>query len=280
MEIDIIDSGFFNADGGAMFGAIPKTSWNKRYPSNETNGCTLAMRSLLIKTTCGRVVLIDTGAGSKHLKLLSYYKFYGLKDLVEELNLRGVSPGEVTDVILTHLHFDHCGYVTQKDEGTDSLSLTFPNSVHWASEAQWERFTRPHPLEKASFMRENMDLAKEKGVLRLINKDTTLCQEITLKLYNGHTQGQIVPYIEGKDRTYVFAGDVIPLAASVSPHWISAYDTAPIQSYDEKVRMLEWAAREKQIIFFCHDAYTVCATIKKIGSFFKTDEVFDLNKYE
>ena len=280
MEIEVIDSGFFNADGGAMFGAIPKTSWNKRYPSNETNGCKLAMRSLLIKTSCGRIVLIDTGAGNKHLKLLSYYKFFGLIDLDEELQRREVSPNDVTDVILTHLHFDHCGYVTLKQEGTDSLSLAFPNATHWVSESQWNSFTQPHPLEKASFMRENMDLAEDKGVLRLINEDTVLCPEISLKLYNGHTQGQIVPYIKGKDRTYVFAGDVIPLAASVSPHWISAYDTAPMQSYDEKIRMLERAAGEKQVVFFCHDAYTVCATVKKIGAFFKTDEVFDLYKYE
>lgn len=280
MEIEIIDTGFFHADGGAMFGAIPKTSWSKRYPSDETNGCILAMRSLLVKTSDKRVILIDTGAGDKHLKLFSYYRFYGLTDLGEALRTRGVSREEVTDVVLTHLHFDHCGYVTCKDEKTGLLDLTFPNAKHWVSESQWHSFIHPHPLEKASFMRENMDLAEERGVLRLIQRETSLCPEVQLKCYDGHTKGQIVPYIKGKEQTYVFAGDVIPLAANVSPHWISAYDTNPIQSYDEKIRLLEYATKEKQIVFFCHDAYTLCATVKKVGDFFKADEVFDLYKYQ
>lgn len=263
-----------------MFGAIPKSSWSKRYPSNEANGCVLAMRTVLIKTSCGRIVLIDTGAGNKHLKLLSYYKFYGLCDLGEELRKRGVSPEDVTDVILTHLHFDHCGYVTVIDKETGQLTLSFPNAKHWVSEAQWQRFTHPHPLEKASFMPENMNPAYESGLLKQIKEETQICPEISLKLYDGHTQGQIAPYLKGEENTYVFAGDVIPLAASVSPHWISAYDTNPMQSFDEKTRMLEEAAKEKQVLFFCHDAYTFCATIKKIGAFFKTDEVFNLKEYK
>lgn len=279
MEIELIDTGFFHADGGAMFGAIPKTSWSKRYPSDETNGCVLAMRSILVRTPGGRVILIDTGAGNKHLKLLSYYKFYGLTDLGEELQKRGISRTDVTDVILTHLHFDHCGYVTLRNEETGLLELAFPNANHWISESQLQNFIHPHPLEKASFMRENMDLAIEKGVLQLIQEDTSICPGILLKLYNGHTKGQIAPYINTKNRTYVFAGDVIPLAASVSPHWISAYDTSPMQSYDEKIKMLEQAAKEKQAIIFCHDAHTLCATIKKVNDFFKTDEVFDLYNY-
>lgn len=279
MEIELIDTGFFYADGGAMFGAIPKTSWSKRYPSNEMNGCVLAMRSVLVKTSNGRIILIDTGAGNKHLKLFSYYKFYGLTDLGEELQTRGIAREAVTDVVLTHLHFDHCGYVTVKNKETGLLDLAFPNARHWVSESQWQSFIHPHPLEKTSFMRENMDLAIEKGVVQLIYEDTSLCPEIQLKLYNGHTKGQIAPYIKGEEHTYVFAGDVIPLAASVSPHWISAYDTNPMQSYDEKIRMLEYAAKEKQIMIFCHDAYTLCATVKKVGTFFKADEVFDLYKY-
>lgn len=279
MEIELINTGFFYADGGAMFGAIPKTSWSKRYPSNETNGCVLAMRSILVRTPKGRIILIDTGAGDKQLKLLSFYKFYGLTDLGEELQKRGISRNDVTDVVLTHLHFDHCGYVTLENKETGSHDLAFPNAKHWVSESQLQSFIHPHPLEKASFMQENMDLAIKKGVLQLIQDDTWICPEIHLKLYNGHTKGQIAPYIKGKERTYVFAGDVIPLAASVSPHWISAYDTSPMLSYDEKIRMLEEAVKEKQVLFFCHDAYTLSATVKKVGSFFKADQIFDLYKY-
>lgn len=279
MEIELIDTGFFYADGGAMFGAIPKTSWSRRYPSNETNGCVLAMRSILIKSTDGRIILIDTGAGNKHLKLLSYYQFFDLADLGEELQKRGVTRESVTDVVLTHLHFDHCGYVTfANSEG--NLSLAFPNATHWVSQPHWKSFIQPHPLEKDSFRRENMDLAAEKGCIRFIDSNTPLCPEVMLTLYNGHTEGQIVPYITGKDRTYVFAGDVIPLAASVSPHWISAYDINAKQSYDEKIRLLEQAVQNQQAVFFCHDAYTFCATIKKVGNYYKADAVFDLQKYE
>ncbi|MDD2436828.1 MAG: MBL fold metallo-hydrolase [Massilibacteroides sp.] len=278
MKLDIIDTGRFYADGGAMFGAIPKTSWSKRYPSNESNGCVLSMRSVLLRTTCGRNVLIDTGAGDKQLKLLGYYHFFGMKDLKDELCAKGVAPEEITDVVLTHLHFDHCGYVTVVDQTTQTLRLSFPNARHWVSEAQWNAFLHPHPLEKDSFRRENMDLAFEQGLIRRIKKETELCPEVMLRLYDGHTKGQIVPYIQKNNMMYVFAGDVIPLAASVSPTWISAYDTCPLQSYNEKMRMLEQAAKEKEVLFFCHDAYTVCATVRKIGSFFKVDEVIDLEK--
>lgn len=279
MEIEIIDTGYFFADGGAMFGAIPKTSWGKRYASNEANGCILAMRSLLIKTDCGRIILVDTGAGNKHLRQLSYYKFFDLKDLHEELLKRDVLPEQVTDVVLTHLHFDHCGYVTLKKEDSDLLELAFPEATHWVSKEQWESFTHPHPLEKSSFIRENMELAAEKEHLRFVSKYEKLCTGVSLKLFNGHTAGQIVPYFKMGGKTYVLPGDVIPLAPSVSPHWISAYDTSPLQSFDEKMRLLDEAAKEEQAIFFCHDAYTLCATVKKIGAFFKVNEVTNSRKY-
>lgn len=279
MRIELIDTGFFYADGGAMFGAVPKTAWGKRYPSDEKNGCVLAMRSLLVWMPNGRIMLIDTGAGNKQLRQLSYYRFFGLTDLGAELEKRGVKSEEVTDVVLTHLHFDHCGYVTLKDEATGSLRMAFPHATHWVSEVQWQRFMHPHPLESASFIPENMDLVAQTNRLRLITEDTRLCPEVLLKCYNGHTAGQIVPYVKGEERTYVFAGDVIPLAASVSPHWISAYDTNPLESYEAKCALLEEAVLEKYALFFCHDAYTHCATVKKIGGFFKANEVFNQSTF-
>ena len=139
MKLQIIDTGYFYADGGAMFGAIPKSAWSRRYPSDETNGCVLAMRSLVIKTDDGRIVLVDNGAGNKHLKQLSYYRFFNLVDLGTELRNRGIQPEEITDVVLTHLHFDHCGYTTQKDESTGHLFLSFPNANHWVSRKQWRK---------------------------------------------------------------------------------------------------------------------------------------------
>jgi len=275
MEIRIIETGYFYADGGAMFGAIPKKSWQRRYPSDQENGCILAMKSLLIKTDEGRIILVDSGAGSKHLKQLSYYRFFDLKDLNQELERYGVNPGDITDVVLTHLHFDHCGYITQKDN-TNSYSVTYPNARHWISQSQWENFLNPNPLEKNSYFREDIREVDSCGLLSLVFTDMELCPGVRLCLYEGHTPGQIVPYIEVKGRTFVFSGDVIPLMCHISPDWISAYDIEPLTSYREKIRMLEEAVAKNQTIIFCHDAYTSCATVKKINSFFVRDIVIPL----
>ena len=276
MEIDLIDTGCFYADGGAMFGAIPKTAWSRRYPSNEKNSCILTMRSLLISKYPEKIILVDNGAGNKHLDQLSYYNFFNLVDLEEELRKKGITPEQVTDVILTHLHFDHCGYSTRKEEKTGELYPSFPNATHWVSRKQWENFLHPNPLEKDSYFMENMQAIADKGLLRLIDTDTKLCPDIELRIFDGHTPGQIVPYITTSEQTFVFAGDVIPLVASVSPEWISAYDTYPVTSYQEKVRMLEEAAREGQVLIYCHDAYTKCSTVKKVNNFYKKDRLVDI----
>lgn len=276
MEIDLIDTGCFYADGGAMFGAIPKTAWSRRYPSNEKNGCILTMRSLLISKHPEKIILVDNGAGNKHLDQLSYYNFFNLVDLEEELRKKGITPEQVTDVILTHLHFDHCGYSTRKEEKTGELYPSFPNATHWVSRKQWENFLHPNPLEKDSYFMENMQAIADKGLLRLIDTDTKLCPDIELRIFDGHTPGQLVPYITTSEQTFVFAGDVIPLVASVSPEWISAYDTYPVTSYQEKIRMLEEAAREDQVLIYCHDAYTKCSTVKKVNNFYKKDRLVDI----
>lgn len=276
MEIDLIDTGCFYADGGAMFGAIPKTAWSRRYPSNEKNGCILTMRSLLISKYPEKIILVDNGAGNKHLNQLSYYNFFNQVDLEEELRKKGITPEQVTDVILTHLHFDHCGYSTRKEEKTGELYPSFPNATHWVSRKQWENFLHPNPLEKDSYFMENMQAIADKGLLRLIDTDTKLCPDIELRIFDGHTPGQLVPYITTSEQTFVFAGDVIPLVASVSPEWISAYDTYPVTSYQEKIRMLEEAAREGQVLIYCHDAYTKCSTVKKVNNFYKKDRLVDI----
>lgn len=276
MDITIIDTGFFYADGGAMFGAIPKTAWSRRYPSDEANGCILAMRTLLVRTDDGRVILVDNGSGFKHLQSLSYYRFFQLIDLRKALREMDIQPEEVTDMVFTHLHFDHCGYTTQAVEGSTHLRLSFPNARHWVSRKQWTNFLQPNALEKDSYFLENMQAAEEAHLLRLIDSDTSLCDGVKLRLFDGHTPGQIVPYFSTPEQTYVFAGDVIPLVASVSPEWISAYDTYPVISFQEKIRLLTEAVREHQAIIYCHDAYTPCTTVKRVSSFFKKDKKIDL----
>ena len=268
MKLQLIDTGYFYADGGAMFGAIPRTAWQRRYAADKDNCCVLAMRTALVSTDSGKTILIDNGAGNKHLKEMSYYRFFGLKDLNDELQKAGVSPGDITDVILTHLHFDHCGYTTQRN-ADGHLSLAFPNATHWVSRKQWESCHNPNPLEKDSFFTENIDLTETEGKLCLLEEDTELCNGIGLRLFDGHTDGQIVVYILIDGQTHVFAGDVIPLAAHVSPRWISAYDIRPLTSYGEKLRLLEEAAADNQTVIFCHDVQTHHATIQKKNDYFR-----------
>ena len=269
MDIHLINTGFFYADGGAMFGAVPKTAWSRRYPSDELNRCKLAMHCCLILTDVGRVILVDTGVDKKQLGKLDYYGFEEGVDLLDELLSYGIEPSQVTDVVLTHLHFDHCGYVTWVNPQTGSIKPTFPKATYWVSEQQWENAEAPCPLEKDSYLPENMQAVEEANQLRLINHDTYLSSGVELRLYDGHTPGQIVPYIASGEGTIVFAGDVIPLAASVSPAWISAYDLEPTVSYSEKIRMLEEAARERQHLVFGHDAYTPFGKVEKINGFYK-----------
>lgn len=268
MKYTIIDTGYFYADGGAMFGPIPKTAWRRRYPSSKSNICVLATRTLLVETDDGRVLLIDNGAGTKQPDALRHYCFFDCVDLEEELLKRDIRLEAVTDVILTHLHFDHCGYTTRRQEGTDKIIPTFPNATHWVSQKQWENCLHPTPLEEDSYFTENIQPVADAGLLRLIDEETEIHPSVRLKLYDGHTPGQIVPYVQMDEETLVFVGDVIPIAASLSPKWISAYDTHPLTSYYEKVRLLDEAVRERQTIIFCHDAYTPMCRVKKTGRFY------------
>jgi glyoxylase-like metal-dependent hydrolase (beta-lactamase superfamily II) len=250
-----MDTGYFYADGGAMFGVIPLSAWRRRYPCDDRKRCVLAMRIGLVLTECGRTILIDTGVGSKQLKKLksTTYGFFDLTDIGEALRVRDIQPEQVTDIILTHLHFDHCGGTTKVEN--NNVVPAFPNATCWVSRAQWESSLRPNPLEVDSFFPENMDVIEKSGKLQLIDSDTDLCDSVQLRIYDGHTAGQIVPYIRTDDKTFVFAGDVIPTAAHRSPLWISAYDIQPLTSYHEKIRLLNEAAARKQIIVHYHDAY-------------------------
>lgn len=259
--IDIFDTGYFFADGGAMFGAVPKTAWSRRYKSDKQNGCILTMRSVLMEIS-GRLVLIDAGAGAYHPAKMPYYRFFNYCPVGQYLEDKGYHPEDVTDVVLTHLHFDHCGGCAVRDDN-GSFRMAFPKARHWVGKEQWENFNHPHSLEKDSFFFDDMKAVEDSGLLRLITSTENIAPELSLKLADGHTPGQIIPYITIGNETIVFAGDVIPLAASVSPEWISAYDIAPLRSYDSKIRLLDEAAEYSQRIIFCHDAYTVSSKVRK-----------------
>lgn len=267
MDLKIIEAGYFNADGGACFGVVPKRVWSKRYPSDKDNFCKLTMRCLFIDTG-DRKILIDNGTGTKQA---DYFRFYGIKDIIDfdvELQKYGLTTADITDVILTHLHFDHCGASTSYNEKKE-LVLTFPNADYWVGKTQWENFLHPNVREGDSYFEENMMPVYEAGRLKLVTDTTDFCENIQLRIFNGHTPGQLVTYINKDDKTFVFVGDVIPSAANVPLAWVSAYDVFPITSMEEKKVLLEEAAAQNQILIPVHDAYTECFTVTEANGKFK-----------
>lgn len=275
MKLHKIEAGNFQVDGGAVFGVVPKRVWQKRYPCNEENFCRLTMRCLLIDTGEKRI-LIDTGTGDKQLEYLKYYDFTGVINFETELNKLGYKCSEITDVILTHLHFDHCGGCTKFNEDRSKVEMTFPNATHWVGETQWKNFLNPNIREGDSYFPENMLSIQEEGKLRLVAENQFICPEVEIRLFDGHTVGQLVSYINTGQKTYVYVGDVIPVSATVPVSWISAYDTYPITAMTEKKVLLDEAVAKQQILFFEHDAYTECCTVKDMYGKFRVEESFSL----
>ena len=275
MKLYKIETGTFQVDGGAAFGVVPKRVWQKRYPCNDDNFVRLAMRCLLIETA-DKLILIDSGTGDKQLEYLKYYDFVGVISFETELNKLGFSCSQITDVVYTHLHFDHCGGSTRYNSDKTSIELTFPNATHWVGEAQWKNFLNPNIREGDSYFPENIQPIHEAGKLKMVSENQWLCPDVELRLFNGHTVGQLVSYIHSDEKTYVYVGDVIPLAACLPVAWISAYDTYPITAMEEKKALLDEAAEKKQILFFEHDAYTECCTVKEVYGKYRVDESFEL----
>lgn len=270
-DILIIESGYFMADGGAMFGAIPKRSWSRKCPSTEDNLCVLAMRCVL-GVSADRKILIDPGMGDKHLDQVSYYQPYDLINIADALASHGYSTNDITDVVLTHLHFDHCGYATQKNENGDIVP-SFPNANYWLSRKQWDNFISPNRLEQDAMFADNIVPIKEAGLLRLIDKDTTLYDGFHLRLFDGHSAGQLVVYIDSQDGITTFPGDLIPTSAHVSLEWISAYDLCALTSLNEKQRFLEEAEREGYTLIYYHDAQVIKSKVKKINDNYKATDL-------
>jgi len=276
MKLFKIEVGDFYVDGGAVFGVVPKKVWQKRYPCNDDNMCKMSMRCLLIDTGSKRI-LIDTGAGTKQLKYLDYYGFVGGETLSEKIEKLGYRCDEITDVVFTHLHFDHCGACTDFDKESNTYSLTFPDATHWVGAEQWANFMEPNVREGDSYFKENVVPVMDAGKVCLVSDNTWICDEVELRLFNGHTLGQLVTYVHALQSTYIYLGDVIPVAASISIAWVSAYDTYPVKSMEEKVALLTEAVEKRQILFFEHDYYTECCTVKMAGGKVVVDERLELH---
>ena len=255
-QFKVLNTGFFHVDGGAMFGAIPKRAWSRKYPSAEDNTCVLAMNCLLVWNQ-EKVILLDTGVGAKELGKLSYYRFYDLQDIAGLVRAQGFEPEQVSDVVLSHLHFDHCGGCTYYD-ANGNLRITFPNAKHWAGRTQWDNYLHPNALEKNSFRSDDMCPVYEAGLLQTVESNHyELAAGFRLSIYRGHTAGQLVSFFELEDEneTGIFAGDVIPTRAHLPNDWISAYDIHPLRSLSAKIRLKKKIAENPSRLFFYHDAY-------------------------
>jgi glyoxylase-like metal-dependent hydrolase (beta-lactamase superfamily II) len=259
----ILKTGFFHADGGAMFGMIPKRVWKRKYYSDEDNNCVLAMNCLLVWND-KRIILIDTGVGAKDLGVLSSYHFHDTENIVDLVRKEGFESEQVTDVFLSHLHFDHCGGCTYKDKN-GNLKVTFPNAKHWVSELQYKNYLSPNKLEKSAYRPMDFLPVVEKNLMASIRDSSEVYSGFQVSIHNGHTPGQIVVSFETSAGTVFFPGDVIPTRAHLADEWISAYDTHPLDSLNAKIALKKQLKNENTFVVFYHDAYTEIYTysIKK-----------------
>lgn len=275
MNLHVIDTGHFKLDGGAMFGVVPKALWNRHQPADENNRCTWAMRCLLIEAH-GRVILIDTGMGNKQDdKFRSHFEPHGEGDLLASIARAGYTREEITDVVLTHLHFDHCGGAVQKRPNGD-LELTFPNAIHWSEENHWKWATDPNPRERASFLKENILPIQESGMLRFVNDDTEIIPELWFAIADGHTHGMLIPHLEIGEETLVFMADLLPSPTHIPLAWVMGYDIDPLQTIREKEAFLAEAAENNFILFYEHDPVIECSRVVETEKGFRASDMMSL----
>lgn len=259
-----IETGRFRLDGGAMFGVVPKPLWERHIPADDQNRIPLAMRCLLVETG-DRLVLIDNGLGDKYdAKFADHFAVdYSDSELHASLRAAGFDASDVTDVVLTHLHFDHCGGTTTRDG--DGFRLVFPNATHHVQRDHWDWANNPNARERASFLRENLAPLGNSGKLNLLDGEQTLLPGLDLIVVNGHTRGQQLVRLTGDDRTMVFCADLLPTATHLPLPWVMAYDVAPLDTLAEKEPFLKEAAERGWTLFFEHDAETEIAEVAYDG---------------
>jgi glyoxylase-like metal-dependent hydrolase (beta-lactamase superfamily II) len=262
MKLYAIETGNFMLDGGAMFGVVPKVLWEKVYPANEKNLCNLSMRCLLIDTGSRRI-LIDAGMGNKQDdKFTRHYYLNGEDTLGHSLIKASYNESEITDVILTHLHFDHCGGAVKYNEERTGYQPTFAKATYWVSKTQWEWAVNPNRREKASYLAENIVPLIDSGQLHLFENGESPIPEIELRLFHGHTAGLAVPLIQYKGKTFIYTTDLIPTMAHITASWVCGYDTRPLLSLSEREEFLNEALEKHFILFFEHDAYAQCCHLQ------------------
>lgn len=285
MTIYPVETGNFKLDGGAMFGVVPKSLWQRTNPADEHNMIDIAARCLLIEDG-SRLILIDSGLGNKQSeKFFSYYHRWGDHNLEQSLKNLGFHPDDITDVFMTHLHFDHCGGNISWNAGRTGYEPTFKNAVFWTNEAHWKWAIEPNPREKASFLKENLIPMQESGQLRFIDRKNSTFLEASelgfgILFVDGHTEKQMIPHIRYKGKTLVFTADLIPTVGHIPLPYIMGYDTRPLFSLKEKALFLTNAVAGEYYLFFEHDAHCELCTLQstekgeRLKNKYTFDEVF------
>ncbi|MBF0597744.1 MBL fold metallo-hydrolase [Faecalibacter rhinopitheci] len=285
MKLYPIETGYFKLDGGAMFGIVPKTIWNKTNPADANNLINLAMRCLLIEDG-DRLILIDTGIGNKqNEKFFSFYYLFGDVTLDQSLAKHGFHRDDITDVFLTHLHFDHCGGAIQWNNSKEFLEPAFKNATFWSNEGHWNWATEPNPREKASFLKENILPIQDSGQLKMLslpkegeNRIINTPLGFDVMFVDGHTEKQMLPIITYKGKKIVYIADLIPTTGNIPLIYVIGFDTRPLLTVDEKGKFLDEAIENEYILFFEHDFEFELATLKRTEKGIRLAETFSFTE--
>ena len=266
MKLHVINTGYFKLDGGAMFGVVPKSLWQRTNPADENNMCSWALRCLLIEDG-DRLMLIDAGIGDKQSeKFFSHYFLYGDTTLSKSLAQKGFHEDDITDVFLSHLHFDHCGGAIQWNTTKNGYRPTFKNAKYWSNENHWRWATEPNPREKASFLAENILPIQESGQLEFIERKSDFMENVFpnmgILFVDGHTDSMMIPHILYKGKTVVFMADLLPSVGHIPLPYVMGYDTRPLITMKEKSQFLNHAAQNDYVLFLEHDSVNECCTLE------------------
>ncbi len=281
MTIHPLNSGNFKLDGGAMFGVVPTTLWQRTNPADSNNMCDWSMRCLLIEDG-DKLILVDTGIGDKQSeKFFSHYYMSDENSLEPNLNKLGFGLDEITDVFLTHLHFDHCGGAIQWNKDRTGLDTVFKNATYWSTESHWKWATEPNPREKASFLTENIMPIQESGQLKFIERNGDFTKNVfnnfDVLFVDGHTESMMIPHIHYKDQTLVFMADLLPSVGHIPLPYVMGYDTRPLLTLSAKEKFLSTAANDDLILFLEHDYHNELCTVQNTEKGVRLKDTFSFN---
>lgn len=289
MQLYTINTGYFKLDGGAMFGVVPKSMWNKLNPADENNMCSWALRCLLIEDE-GRLILVDNGMGDKQdEKFFGHYYLHGDDTLDKSLAAHGFTRNDITDVFLTHLHFDHCGGSITRENG--KLVPAFANATYWSNADHWQWATVPNAREKASFLKENILPIQESGQLQFVNVPAkgmdaegllaraAFTNNMDVRFVNGHTDKMMLPQLRYRNRTIVYMADLLPSTAHMPLPYVMAYDMFPLTTLQEKKSFLDEAVQNDYILYFEHDPVNECCTLQQTAKGVRPKEIFKLSEW-